>query len=101
MRRTTTLAALFATAALLGLAAPPAQAATGEVVVFSTELQPLDVYRDPVGCVKLPLAAHVLDNQTDRPVQVFADPFCLGPALTVQPGFGSHVPPGSGSFRAG
>jgi hypothetical protein len=78
----------------------PAQAATGDVTVFSTELQPLDVYHDPVGCVKLPVAAHVLTNQTSSDVRVYADPFCLTPNLTVQPGYGSHVAPGSGSFFA-
>lgn len=78
----------------------PAAAATGDVTVFSTELQPLDVYHDPVGCIKLPPAAHVLVNQTSDPVRIYADPFCLLPGLTIQPGFGSHVAPGSGSFSA-
>jgi hypothetical protein len=78
----------------------PADAATGDVTVFSTELQPLDVYHDPAGCQKLPLAAHVLINQSAGPVQIYADPFCLTPNLTIQPGYGSHVAPGSGSFSA-
>ncbi|GAA0823688.1 hypothetical protein ACFQVD_03335 [Streptosporangium amethystogenes subsp. fukuiense] len=76
----------------------PAQAATGEVVVFEVEPIPLKVYTDPSGCVKLPPAAHVLINQTDKPVRTYSDPLCLGPSLTVQPGYGTHVAPGSGSF---
>ncbi|GAA3863970.1 hypothetical protein [Streptomyces sedi] len=78
----------------------PAHAAEGEVSVFSTEFGPLTTYDNPVGCHKLPLDAHVLSNQTERPVTIYADPFCVTPGLTVQPGYGSHVAPGSGSFRA-
>ncbi|GGR00399.1 hypothetical protein GCM10010195_65390 [Kitasatospora griseola] len=97
------LVSLVAAASVIGLAAPaPAapRAASGEVVVFSTEAQPLDVYRDPSGCQQLPAIAHVLNNQTDRPVQVYGNPFCLGPSVTVQPGRGTHVPGGAGSFSA-
>ncbi|MFV0138030.1 hypothetical protein ACLGIH_33495 [Streptomyces sp. HMX87] len=63
------------------------------------ETVPLTVYPDPApGCYKLPVAAHVLTNRTDAPVRIHADPFCLTPGLTVEPGHGSHVAPGSGSF---
>ncbi|WP_219471106.1 hypothetical protein [Nonomuraea rhizosphaerae] len=89
--------AAVATASLLG-AALPAQAATGQVVIFEVEATPLTVYTDPTGCKKLPLGAHVLNNQTDRPVRIYGDPLCLGPFMTVQPGYGSHVQAGSGSF---
>ncbi|PKW18384.1 hypothetical protein [Saccharopolyspora spinosa] len=82
----------------MGAAAVPASAATGQVTVFETEAQPLTTYENPEGCYKLPLAAHVLNNQTDKPVQIYGDPFCMTPSLTVQPGRGSHVAPGSGSF---
>ncbi|MGW5263485.1 hypothetical protein ACWEQG_21150 [Microbispora sp. NPDC004025] len=92
-----TLAAGCALAGLLGTAMP-AHAATGQVVVFSTEHQPLDIYTDPTGCYKLRITAHSLDNQTDAPVAVYADPFCLTPGITVQPGYGAHLTPGSGSF---
>ncbi|WP_235965771.1 hypothetical protein [Herbidospora solisilvae] len=81
------------------LGAPiPAHAATGQVVVFSTEFTPLSIYNDPEGCHKLPLASTQLNNQTDRPVRVYLDPFCLTPSITVQPGHGSRVPPVTGSF---
>ncbi len=70
------------------------------VAVFSTELTPLSRFDDPSGCKLLPPAAHVLVNLTPAPVRVYADPVCLGPSLTVQPGFGSHVTPGAGSFSA-
>ncbi|MBD0710633.1 MULTISPECIES: hypothetical protein [unclassified Streptomyces] len=99
MRRShITLALAFGAA--LGLLQSPAFAAEGTVTVFQTELQPLSVYENPRGCHKLPAAAHVLANETDRPVRIYGDPFCLGPSLTVAPGYGSHVAPGSGSFSA-
>ncbi|GHF36880.1 hypothetical protein [Streptomyces griseosporeus] len=88
---------LLAATAASGTAAA---AVPGEVVVFSTELSPLTVYEDPHGCHKLPPDAHVLTNRTDRPVTVYADPFCLTPGLTVAPDHGSHVAAGSGSFSA-
>lgn len=102
MRLTTPLAALATAAAVatVGLAAAPAQAAaTGQVVVFSTEFQPLDVYTDPDGCHKLPITSHVVDNLTDQPIKIYGDPFCLTPGLTIAPGYGSHVS-GVGSFSA-
>ncbi|MBE9373689.1 hypothetical protein IQ251_04410 [Saccharopolyspora sp. HNM0983] len=95
------LSALFAAAA--AVAAVPtgaAFAASGHVAVFETEVQPLTTYESPSGCEKLPPAAHVLTNETDRPVRIYADPFCVTPGLEVQPGHGSHVAPGSGSFSA-
>ncbi|MYU20749.1 hypothetical protein [Streptomyces sp. SID8352] len=98
MRRSFITCVLLAAVAGVGLAAGPAAAADGEVTVFQTELQPLTVYKDPAGCQKLPAAAHVLNNTTDRPVRIYGDPFCLGPSLVVPPGHGSHVAPGSGSF---
>ncbi|MFI5560240.1 hypothetical protein ACIA2T_13265 [Amycolatopsis japonica] len=84
--------------ALLIVPSPPAQAAAGEVVVFSTEFQRLDTYRNPEGCNKLPIAAHVLLNLSSAEVVVHSDPLCLTPGMPVNPGFGSHVTPGSGSF---
>ncbi|TQF07644.1 hypothetical protein E6W39_29405 [Kitasatospora acidiphila] len=100
------LSALFAAATLVGMAAAPAQAASGQVVVYSTQLRPLDVYKDPHGCTKLPLDAHVLDNLTDSTITVYTDPYCTFPltenALTLgqlKPGHGTHVS-GTGSFKA-
>lgn len=101
MRRVGSVFAVLAAAALsTAVATTPAAAAEGQVVVFETELHPLTTHENPAGCVKLPPAAHVLINRTDAPVRVYGDPFCLTPGLTVQPGHGSHVPPGSGSFSA-
>lgn len=88
---------LFLGTALSGTASA---AEPGEVVVFGTEVTPVTVYEDPHGCHKLPLDAHVLVNRTDRPVTVYGDPFCLTPGLVVQPGYGSHVAAGSGTFSA-
>jgi hypothetical protein len=92
---------------LIGLATTtalgrPASAAggDGDVVVFSNETLPLTVWHEPHGCIKLPTLAHTLTNQLDRPVRIYADPLCATPNLTIQPGYGSHVVPGSGSFSA-
>ncbi|MFC8794470.1 hypothetical protein [Streptomyces cinereoruber] len=74
--------------------------AVGDVVVFSTEAQALDVYGDPSGRHRLPAVAHVLTNRTDKPVRIYGNPFCLGPSVAVQPGYGTHVPGGAGSFSA-
>ncbi|MEV4394083.1 hypothetical protein [Nonomuraea sp. NPDC049607] len=101
MRHSARLAALtlvLASATAPFVAAAPARAATGQVVVFQVEALPLEIYDDPGGCTKLPLAAHVLNNQTDQAVRIYGDPFCLGSSVTVRPGYGSHVPAGSGSF---
>lgn len=99
MRSKSVAAVLLAAGALF--AAPGAALAdTGQVVVFSTEIQPLSTYDEPDGCYGLPTGAHVLTNQTDHPVKIYADPFCTTPNLTIQPGHGSHVPPAAGSFSA-
>ncbi|WP_433869047.1 hypothetical protein [Saccharopolyspora sp. CA-218241] len=100
MRLLPAATALAAGAFAMLVSAGAATASTGEVAVFETELQPLTSYANPTGCHKLPMAAHVLVNQTDQPVRIYGDPFCLTPSLTVQPGHGSHVAPGSGSFSA-
>lgn len=89
-------AGMFTVAAAAGTAV----AATGTVSVFGTELEQVTNYDSPSGCQKLPVTAHVLVNNTDAPVRIYADPFCLTPSLTVPGGYGSHVAPGSGSFSA-
>jgi opacity protein-like surface antigen len=92
-------AAVIAVATTLAAAAPAvAESAPGKVIVFSTEVTEVTVWEDPTDCVKLPVDAHVLINQTDKDVKVYGDPFCTSPGLTVAPGFGSHVAPGSGAF---
>lgn len=97
MRRFT--AVLLALGALL-TAPGAAFADTGKVTVFTTEAQPLSNYEEPSGCFSLPPTAHVLINQTQQPVRIYADPFCTTPNLAIEPGRGSHVMPGSGSFSA-
>nr|WP_042191099.1 hypothetical protein [Kibdelosporangium sp. MJ126-NF4]CEL19843.1 hypothetical protein [Kibdelosporangium sp. MJ126-NF4]CTQ97067.1 hypothetical protein [Kibdelosporangium sp. MJ126-NF4] len=97
----TTTTSVFATAAALVLtSAVPAYAATGTVAVFSFEESPLEVYKNPVGCKKLPPAAHVLVNLTDSTVHTYGDPFCFMPGVPIEPNRGSHVMPGTGSFSA-
>ena len=93
---------LFTAPVITGSAAfaEPA-AATGRVVVFSTELQELTTWEDPEGCRKLPAAAHVLINETDEVVTTYGDPLCLTPGASVPPEHGTHVAPGTGSFSVG
>lgn len=94
-------AAVVACAATIvaGTSAAANTAATkGWVTVFSTEFTKLTSWENPSGCSMLPVAAHVLINQTDKPVRVYSDPLCLTPGPTVRPGFGSHVTPDAGSF---
>lgn len=99
MRRVrSALVAVGALVCAMGVTATPAHAATGEVVIFSTEFNPLTTHTDPRGCHALPPFAHVLINQTDEPVTIHGDPLCLTPGITVQPGYGIHVPGGIGSF---
>ncbi|MDQ3786171.1 MAG: hypothetical protein M3422_02875 [Actinomycetota bacterium] len=94
-----TAGAAIAVATTFAAAAPAAaDPATGEIVVFSSEFTALTVVENPDGCHKLPFDAHVLANQTDKAVVVHGDPFCFTPGLTVAPGYGSHVMPGSGAF---
>lgn len=93
-----TASVVAAASAMALFAATPAEASSGRVTVFTTEVTPLKVYDDPSGCNALPPGAHVLTDETDSPVRVYADPFCLTPSLVVQPGYGTHVPPLAGSF---
>jgi hypothetical protein len=78
--------------------APAPAAAEGKVTIFSHELAPLIVHEDPTGCTLILPTAHVLINQTDTTIRIYADPLCLSPSLTVPPGYGFHVSPSSGSF---
>ncbi|MBB6121226.1 hypothetical protein [Nocardiopsis algeriensis] len=79
--------------------AAPAYAATGEVVVFTTEFENLRHYQNPASgsCHPLPATAHVLVNLTDTDVHLHAGRGCLGPGVTVAPDRGWHAPP-SGLF---
>lgn len=76
----------------------PTPAAEGTVTIFSHEFAPLTVHENPKGCTLILPTAHVLINQTNTPIRVYGDPLCLTPSITVTPGFGFHVSPGSGSF---
>ncbi|MFE5515504.1 hypothetical protein ACFQ9J_33795 [Streptomyces sp. NPDC056529] len=42
----------------------------------------------------------MLTNRAGRPVRIYGNPFRLGPSVTVQPGYGAHVPGGTRSFPA-
>lgn len=95
------LLAATAAIAIVGIPAPAASAATSDqVLIFSTEFEPVTKYESPSGCHRAPATAHVLVNDTAGPVRVYGDPFCLTPSLVVQPGHGTHIPPGTGSFSA-
>ena len=110
-------AAAALSAALLTSAATPADAREkaaapeGKIIVFVTEgseTSPagtkLRVYPASESCQALPPGAHVVANDTDERLLLFADPFCLGPVPPpfnfIEPGYGAHVSP-TGSFRLG
>jgi hypothetical protein len=97
MRSLSTVAALVLGSLFLGAA--PAHAATGEVVVFTTEFEDVVRYTDPASgsCVRLPVTAHVLVNLSDTDVRLHAGTWCGGPGVTVEPERGWHAPP-SGLF---
>ncbi|MFC5187532.1 hypothetical protein [Actinomadura harenae] len=78
--------------------AVPALANTGDVVVYSTEFQQLDVQSNPTGCHQMAPLAHEINNRTDGDIKLYAFPGCVGPvAWTLKPGFGTHVA-GIGSY---
>ncbi|GAB2499678.1 hypothetical protein [Nocardiopsis aegyptia] len=94
------IATTFAAAAVTVLVSTgPAHAATGEVIVFTTEFEELTTYQDPASgsCRQLPPTAHVVINRTDADVYIHAGPACWGPGVTVAPDHGWHAPP-SGMF---
>ncbi|MEU3021627.1 hypothetical protein ABZ644_02970 [Nocardiopsis alba] len=97
MKALSTVAALVLGGVLLG--ASPAHAATGEVVVFKTELEDLERYTDPASgsCHRLPATAHVLFNMTDTEVRIHPGTTCFAPGVLVAPDRGWHAPP-SGLF---
>ena len=87
---------LASVAATVGVAVPAQAAATGRVVVFSTELTPLEIYENPHGCHAIPVTSHVLVNLMTSRIVVYGNPFCFGLGLPIAAGYGSHVvPPGS------
>ena len=95
-------AGALAAVAVTVFAARPAAAATGEVVVFTHEFDAVTVFEDPTGCTALPIGSHVIVNQTDAVVVIYADPLCLlpiEPFARLKPGYGTHVS-AVGSFRA-
>lgn len=74
--------------------------AKGVVLVFEHEFTSTTRFVNPSGCIKLPSLAHVLTNQTDASIRVYADPLCLTSSVVVPPGNGSHLAPLSASFKA-
>jgi hypothetical protein len=99
--RRTLVTSAAAGALAVGLATPAA-AATGHVIVFSTESSALRTWDHPSGCFAFPVGAHLLLNDTTRAITVYADPLCLIPAQPtthVAAGHGVHVD-AIGGFRA-
>ncbi|QBI55521.1 hypothetical protein [Streptomonospora litoralis] len=101
------LSAAVMTGALVLSTAGTAHAATGEVVIYKSEVQPLETYRNPPTgeCYALPGTVHILLNQTDVEVTIHSNPNCLFPGIPVQPNHGWHAPPsgitGPFSFSVG
>jgi hypothetical protein len=94
-----TVGAVAAAAAAVVLGAGPVHAATGDVIVFTTEFEEITTYQDPGSgsCTRLPATAHVVINRTDSDVFIHGGPFCSGPGALVAPEHGWHAPP-SGFF---
>ncbi|HEU0316254.1 MAG TPA: hypothetical protein VFR49_02925, partial [Solirubrobacteraceae bacterium] len=69
------------------------------VSIFTLDEGPLTSGIDLGGCNLLPpLIAHAMANNSDRPVQVFVDPACTVPFITIPAGDGAHVI-GDGSWK--
>lgn len=86
--------------------ASPAGAETprkpSQVVAFTHEFTPLKVWEDPKGCQSLPAGTHLIFNQTEKVITIYADPLCvvpIEPFSRVKPGYGTHVS-AVGSFSA-
>ena len=98
-----TMIVLASSAALVtGMAAPASAAAPGYVIAHTSEVQPLTIWQDPSGCRQLPLGTHIIFNETDHAITIYADPLCLLPAepfARVAAGYSTHVS-AIGSFRA-
>ncbi len=90
------------TAGLLVVSAPHASATEGRVLVFTTEISKATVYENPTGCTVFPPAAHIVVNQTNTPIKIYAGPSCIGPSIPVESGWGGHISPvpGTNSFLA-
>ncbi|SDH52050.1 hypothetical protein SAMN05192558_111262 [Actinokineospora alba] len=74
----------------------------GQVVAFTHEFTELKVWNNPKGCQPLPAGTHLIFNQTDKTITIYADPLCvvpIDPFSRVKPGYGTHVS-AVGSFSA-
>ncbi|MET9729777.1 hypothetical protein ABZZ79_03630 [Streptomyces sp. NPDC006458] len=99
INRTALIPALALSAiALTGLASAPAQASTGEAVIYTGDQTPLTVYQNPTGCRNFTTGARppttTLLNLTDGPVYYYGQRNCPvgGEVLVVQPGYGRVLP---------
>lgn len=100
--RKTLSALVFAAALATGMAAPASAATPGTVIAHSSELQPLTIWQNPVGCKQLPVGTHIIFNELDHAITIYADPLCLlplAPISRVAAGYSTHVS-AIGSFRA-
>ncbi|ASU82555.1 hypothetical protein CDO52_06945 [Nocardiopsis gilva YIM 90087] len=100
MKLVSSIVSVFTAAAVTVLiSAGPVHAATGEIIVFTTEFEEITVYQDPASgsCRRLPATAHTVINRTDADVFIHAGTSCFGPGVQVAPDRGWHAPP-SGMF---
>ncbi|MGH3693816.1 MAG: hypothetical protein ACRDRX_07485 [Pseudonocardiaceae bacterium] len=92
--RTRTMLVTLTVASLLSMGAPHASAAEGKVLVFTIELAAATVYDNPTGCIAFPPLAHIVVNQTNADIKIYAGPSCFGfPLVTAKPGYGGHISP--------
>lgn len=98
----TTAAILTTPATPTATATTPTTPANGQVVAFIGDFLPTKTWENPTGCHPLPPATHVIFNETNRTIEVFADPMCLiplEPLTRLPPARSTHVS-SVGSFRA-
>lgn len=96
------LAVGASTASLASAAGAETPLGPDQVVAFTHEFTPLKVWKDPQGCQALPAGTHLIFNQTEKVITIYADPLCvvpIEPFAKVKPGYGTHVS-AVGSFSA-
>ena len=78
-----------------------AQAPSDQVLVFIADaVVPVQKFQSPEGCHALPLGTHVVINDTDDAITLYAAPDCSGLGVPLDPGHGAHELPAFGSFEA-
>ncbi|GAB3302009.1 hypothetical protein [Parasphingorhabdus pacifica] len=89
-----------ASSAAAGESSAGSEKQSGEVIVFTVDFAPVTKFPSPEGCNTLPTGTHVVVNNTDSEVRIYADPNCFGPSLRLDPDYAAHELPAFGAFSA-